>query len=439
MAIGNVPGFGAVPYASKVALPSNFLTPTDYAYLSPYLGDSDPKLHEVYGSGLITGFIEKMGAVRYTHAQVSRWAEDRRVNNLYTGVTRATNTLTFTAPHLLRIGQDIMIDDGTDLNYAHVTAVPSTTTVTIAPYLATLTVGTTDLIVSDLAGTDFRKGSLAMAEGLNPGFTYKTNTKAIVKETDIVSKTDATEMLWFQVSTPEGSGWLWCHAVNNKGKKRFENAREAKFLIGQKAEAGSGAAAAGVGNMQGLLPQAIAGGINWTGFPADKDDWEEIFTELDKQAGLANYAAWLNTASDFDFSNVIATQTEIGYGMFNNDKAYAYSMDFRGFDIGGYNVYKTKWKFLNDAAGFGSMAGAGKINGLMLPMGSASVYDEETAGNLDVPYVHVDTTRGAKGEDRFYYVDPNGAAPGSDSYKTDYLAEFCAKLVGANNCVVFKS
>lgn len=442
MPLGTAPGYGDSAYKEKVATPANFMSPSDYAYVAEFMGDSDKNLYPVYGNGLITGFFEKMGAVRYTNAQVSRWAEETRVGILISDVTRASNTLTTPAAHKLRPGQNLLISDGSIIMQARISAVPSETTITIESFLAAGwgSLGTTALTISDVPGNDFPKGSKGFTDGLIPNHTVKTNTKRIVYGGDKITKTDATEHLWFEIPSGiipgYGGGWKWMFAHLKKGYTKFLNDREAAGLLGLEAEVGSAVAVAGLGKMKGLLTQISTGGVDWTGFPTTKAEWREVLAVFDQQGGNADYAAFLNTASYGATQDVIQTQTEIGYGMFQNGKNMAYSMDFRGFDMSGYNFYLTKSKFLNDGAGMGALTGTGKVLGFAVPVGKTTVYEEDQS--VAVPFVHVDTTRGAKGEDRYLQVDPNAAENGADWYEWKYLSEFNVKAVGANNGVIFK-
>lgn len=457
MAVTSQPGYGAAPAKGLVATTQNFLTPSSYSYVAEFLGDQDPNLYPVYGNGLVTGFFEKMGAVRYTHSQVSRWAEETRVHALHTGVTRSANNFTITGGHFLRAGQNVIISDDTDMYIGHISAVVSSTVVTILAYSAdswnTLELGGaaatgTGITISDLAGNDFLKGSKGFDSGLIPNQTIRTNTKRIVRGIDKMTKTDATEILWFNIPSgvlpnmPGGNYWMFAH--QKLGFTRFLNDREATGLLGTKAEAGSGVAGLGLGNMSGLFEQISDRGVDFTGNPTGivgnehtMTDWNTILAILDQQGGNSNYALFANTAFYGDFQATIKSQTEIGYGMFQNGKNMAYSMDFRGFDLSGYSFYITKSKFLNDGAGMGAMKGTGKVNAFAIPVGNTTVYEDDNT--VSVPFVHVDTTRGAKGEDRYLQVNPNAADPDEDSYKFDYLSEFCIKAVGANNGVIFKS
>ena len=55
-------------------------------------------------------------------------------------------------------------------------------------------------------------------------------------------------------------------------------------------------------------------------------------------------------------------------------KKWHLNLGFSGFRRG-YDFYKSDWKYLNDPTMRGGLVG-GKINGLLVPAGSTSVYDQ---------------------------------------------------------------
>lgn len=437
MALNKLAGIGATPYEKKVAMPQNFLNASDYDALKMFQIDGLPGLNQIYGNGLVTGILEKIGSVVYTQSQVVRWAEDRRVHLKYTGVTRAANVFT-KAGHTIRKNENVLVSDGTVTEYGLVTAVAGNTFTVVSPLSAGFTVGSADLAVSVLAGTEFLPGTYGMEEGLDPNFDTYVNTKTIVKDSDIISKTHATEILWVKVETGGKEGWFWT-LKNSKLKTRFLNQREAKFWLTQQAESGSAMATAGYGKTIGGFDQVRKGGTSYKGFPSLNTDWDDIVAVLDSQGAIATNMLWLNTKSDLDFTRSIKAETELGYGMFQNGKEDAYSMDFRGFDIGGYTFLKTKWKFLNDPTGLGGLEGTGKVHGLLMPMGGTSVYEtDNNNASKTVPFVHAVSSKGPDGEDRYMYIDPDAADKDLDAKKVTMLSEFAPVLAGTNNMVIFE-
>lgn len=434
MAITNSPPISAIPYKEMQTMPTNFISQTEYDFLAKFANDSDTVLHQPYVND-ITGFLTKVSAIKRSKSQHIRWGEDRETNIVIYGAARATNTITTTAPHKLRPNIEITIDDGTVIQKAFITATPTETTLTIAPYAASWTVGTADLTIVE-GSSDFLPGSYGMQGGLTPEYDIYTNTKRIVKDADTYSKTDSGEALWLEIP---GKGFLWTLHRNSKFYKRLSNKVEDAFLNGIVAEAGSGVATAGLGKMKGVFQQTKERGTTFTGYPTTKDEWEEICAILDKQGAITYNSLWNNTEFSFAFSDSIATETENGYGIFQNGKSEAYSYDMKGFELGGYVVMQKKWNYLISNQGMGALAGAGKVNGFMFPMGNKNVFDTVTGEKESVPYLHVETSVDGRGVDRWFNIDPDAADKDQDAYKISGLSEFAAKFVGANNGVIFVS
>ena len=81
----------------------------------------------------------------------------------------------------------------------------------------------------------------------------------------------------------------------------------------------------------------------------------------------------------FAIDDMLAAQNSYGnggssYGLFDNDEQMALNLGFSGFRRG-YDFYKTDWKYLNDPTMRGGLpAGAGAVNGLLVPASEQLVY-----------------------------------------------------------------
>ena len=136
------------------------------------------------------------------------------------------------------------------------------------------------------------------------------------------------------------------------------------------------------------------------------------------------------------------------YGLFDNDVEMALNLGFTGFRRG-YDFYKTDWKYLDDPTMRGGLAlgavgvgGSGSINGLLVPAGSTSVYDQILGKNAKRPFLHV-RYRASETEDRRYKSWITGSAGGAatsslDAMEVNYLSERCVCVLGANNFVLFE-
>jgi len=215
------------------------------------------------------------------------------------------------------------------------------------------------------------------------------------------------------------------------------------------AEAGSGAAANAVyGNKgsEGLFYTVSQRGNVWGGGnPTSLSDFDTIIQRLDKQGAIQENVLFVNRQFSFDIDDMLAAQNSYGaggtsYGLFDNDKEMALNLGFTGFTRG-YDFYKTDWKYLNDAALRGGIVG-GTVNGVLVPAGSTSVYDQILGKNAKRPFLHV-RYRASETEDRRYKTWITGSAGGAqtsdlDAMEVNFLSERCVCTLGANNFVLFR-
>ena len=128
------------------------------------------------------------------------------------------------------------------------------------------------------------------------------------------------------------------------------------------------------------------------------------------------------------------------YGLFNNEAEMALNLGFSGFRRGSYDFYKTDWKYLNDASTRGL---TGDIDGVLIPAGTSTVYDQMLGQNIRRPFLHV-RYRASEADDRrmkSWVVGSVGGAytSGLDAMQIHFLSERCLCVQGANNFVLFKS
>jgi hypothetical protein len=119
----------------------------------------------------------------------------------------------------------------------------------------------------------------------------------------------------------------------------------------------------------------------------------------------------------------------------------ALNLGFTGFRRGSYDFYKTDWKYLNDATLRGGIVG-GVVNGVMVPAGTMSVYDQVIGKNLKRPFLHV-RYRQSETENRRYKTWITGSAGGAqtsslDAMEVHFLSERALCTLGANNFFMFQ-
>ena len=465
------PGFNLQPSAEQVALQSNYIT--DFNFMNQYLPDTYEREFERYGNRTVASFLRLVGAEMPSNSDLIKWAEQGRLHTKYTNVTSAAaaeaDTATLTIGDVLvpgsgsiaiRVGQTIMLSDSTaastNSNKAIVTAVDTAAgTIDVAYYAAggqTMAAGVVCSLF--IYGSEFQKGSVGMQGQLEADDSIFENSPIIIKDRYAVSGSDMAQIGWIEVTTENGAtGFLWYMKSEHETRLRFEDYLETAMVEAVPAEANGGAAAivegvaTGVGNKgsEGMFYVIENRGNVWSGGnPAALADFDAIISRLDKQGSIEENVIFLNREFGFDIDDMLASQNSYGaggtsYGLFDNDKEMALNLGFTGFRRG-YDFYKTDWKYLNDPTMRGDIVG-GAINGVLVPAGSTTVYDQVLGKNAKRPFLHV-RYRASETEDRRYKTWITGSAGGAatsdlDAMEVNFLSERALCTLGANNFFIF--
>jgi hypothetical protein len=460
------PTFALTPSASKSAIPDNYLTSAEFTWLQQYLPDTYEKEFERYGNRSVASFLRLVGAELPSVSDLIKWEEQGRLHTKDTGVTLATyvgnedtQTLTFTGNHNLRVGQTIFMSDETAgssfSNKAIVTAIPLATTVTVAYYEASQAAyAAASTLTVFVYGSEFQKGSNGMDGSLEADPNIFQNKPIIIKDKYVVSGSDMAQIGWVEVMSGSGeAGYLWYLKSEHETRLRFDDYLEMAMVEGIPAAVGSGVAALAdsgqLGNQgtDGMFYTIETGGNVYSGGnPTALADFDAIIQRLDKQGAIQENVIFVNRAMGFDIDDMLAAQNSYGaggtsYGLFDNDEEMALNLGFSGFKRG-YDFYKTDWKYLNDATLRGDIIG-GAVNGVLVPAGSTTVYDQVLGKNAKRPFLHV-RYRASETEDRRYKTWITGSAGGArtsdlDAMEVNFLSERALCTMGANNFFIFKN
>jgi hypothetical protein len=446
----------AVPAPVKQTLSSNYLSFTGGSndWSQQYL----PELYEAeverYGDRSIASFLRMVGAEMPMTSDQVVWSEQGRLHLAYTGaLVASTGVITIAAGHAIRVGQTIVVSDGTTTVKAYVDAVGSTT---IDANRYDKALFSTDSDFSDSSvelfvfGSEFAKGTNGMNESVTPSFQSFTNQPIIIKDKFEVSGSDASQIGWVEVTGESGqTGFLWYLKAEGDTRTRFEDYLEMTLVEAETAANGSGAAAiTGIKGTEGLF-QAIedrghvtTGGIDG-GSDSDLADFDEILKKLDKQGAIEENMLFINRDKALKIDDMLAAQNSYGaggtsYGVFSNSEDMALNLGFSGFRRGSYDFYKTDWKYLNDASTRGNIT---DVKGVLVPAGTSTVYDQTLGKNIKRPFLHV-RYRASEADDRkmkSWTTGSVGAATSDlDAMEVHYLSERCLVVQGANNFMLLK-
>ena len=454
------PGYQITPSAVKATLPTNYIT--NFDFLNQYLPDTYEQEFERYGNRSIASFLRMVGAELPSNSDLIKWAEQGRLHTKYAVVNAddAVNSTTanFTVGDAtitecnFRVNQTVFLSSNSTSDAAKgiITAV-SGLTFTVAFYsTAGSPFAQNDTVTAFVYGSEFQKGTTGMIGSLEAQDDFFECKPIIIKDKYVVSGSDMAQIGWVEVTTENGAtGYLWYMKSEHETRLRFEDYMEMAMVEGVPAEAGSDAAAflgGGAAGTQGLFDTIETRGNVWAGGnPTALSDFDTIVQRLDKQGAIAENALFVNRQLSFDINDMLAHQNSYGaggtsYGLFDNSEQMALNLGFTGFRRG-YEFYKTDWKYLNDAALRGGIVG-GAVNGVLVPAGTTTVYDQVLGKNAKRPFLHV-RYRASETENRRYKTWMTGSAGGAatsdlDAMEVNFLSERALCTLGANNFFIFK-
>ena len=307
-------------------------------------------------------------------------------------------------------------------------------------------------------GSEFAKGSSNFTEKLDPSYATFTNSPVILKEHYSINGSDTAQIGWIEVTSENGaSGYLWYLKSEHENRLRFEDYLEMSMVEGVK-QLNTGATlnfydsalTATAKGTEGFFEAIEARGNVYSGFGAQAagggalTDFDAVLVQLDKQGAIEENMLFLDRNLSLEIDDILAQQNGgysggTSFGVFNNSEDMALNLGFTGYRRGSYDFYKTDWKYLND---FSTRGGFGDIEGVLVPAGTSTVYDQVLGQNIKRPFLHI-RYRASETENRKMKSWVTGSVGGPSSSPIDemrmhYLSERCLIVQGANNFVLFK-
>ena len=473
------PTFGSiVPSQKQQALNTNYLNFTDptnpdfSSFAQQYLPEIYEAEVERYGNRTLSGFLRMVGAEMPMTSDQVIWSEQNRLHVAYNDVEIIDgNTIeipvdltpanpTDYVANVLSINQTIVIMNpatGVELK-AIVTSKPTTgsglvdvASYTTAALTPTFTAG--DLVKIFVFGSEYAKGSTLANDdyqSITPSFTQYSNSPIIIRNKYVVNGSDTAQVGWVEIATEDGAGgFYWYLKAESETRLRFEDYLEMSVVEGELATTGSAAATAGKKGTQGLFSAVQDRGnvLNNFSAAAGLQEFDSILKNLDTQGAIEENMLFLNRSTSLDFDDMLAALSSgaaggVAYGLFENSEEMALNLGFSGFRRGSYDFYKTDWKYLNDASTRGAVLNSG-IDGILIPAGTSTVYDQILGTNIRRPFLHV-RYRAAQADDRRMKSWVTGSVGGAytsdlDAMEVNFLSERCLCVQGANNFVLFTS
>jgi hypothetical protein len=487
-----------VPSSIQATLTSNYLNfanggGNDFA--QQYLPEIYEAEVERYGNRTLAGFLRMVGAEMPMMSDQVVWSEQNRLHISYEGVScqavggaQVGNRLTLpvtAAPNtnvrnVIFQNMTVVIMDPANPAFTvkaivtqsgangaiganFVDVIPYTRAAVNAGALATA--ATLKVFVY---GSEYEKGStLATASGqsIEPQLSVFSNKPIIIRNRYAVSGSDTAQIGWVEVAAEDGtSGYLWYLKAEGETRLRFEDYLEMAMIEGELANAAQATAIAG--NAQLAFPAAAAapagtigteglfaainnGGNVLSGYAGSLQDFDSVLENLDSQGAIEENMLFLDRKTELLFDNMLAQQNSYGaggtsYGVFENSEDMALNLGFSGFRRGSYDFYKTSWKYLNDAStrgGSANFVNGDNIDGVLVPAGTSTVYDQLLGTNIRRPFLHV-RYRASQADDRRMKSWLTGSVGGAststlDAMEVNFLSERCLCVQARNNFVLF--
>jgi hypothetical protein len=477
------PQFGSI-------VPSPIQTPSPSAYLAFNGGANDfaqqylPEIYEQeverYGNRTLSGFLRMVGAEMPMTSDQVIWSEQNRLHISYdacTVVATGANNAATVTPTVAGVSVVVSVNDtvvlldpasGAEAKGIVIASTPGPIAggalFVVQPFanatFAAQGIGAAGVKVF-VYGSDYTKGTTigagvgnsAARVSVDPSFTQFSNSPVIIRDQYVVTGSDMAQIGWVEVATEDGaSGYLWYLKAESETRLRFEDYLEMAMVEGElnvNAAAAANYVQANLPGTQGLFAAIRARGNVEVGFTAAAglDNFDAILKNLDTQGAIEENMLFLQRQTSLDFDDMLASISGgfaggTAFGLFENSEEMALNLGFSGFRRGSYDFYKTDWKYLNDASTRGAIVGVNSIEGVLVPAGTSTVYDQILGTNIRRPFLHV-RYRASQGDDRRMKSWLTGGAGGAmtstlDAMQVNFLSERCLVTQAANNFVLFQ-
>jgi hypothetical protein len=474
------PQFGSIiPSQKQELLNSNYLKFNDgnNDFAQQYLPEVYEQEVERYGNRTLSGFLRMVGAEMPMTSDQVIWSEQNRLHIAYDNCTYAGGAPTVLVIPVGGAGntlvENVISINDTVVIMDTVSGIEGKAIVT-ARAAGNITVQFFDNQAATLASKGFVSGNIkvfvygsAYSKGRNtdgtgadaarisvdPSFTQYSNSPVIIRNQYQVNGSDMAQIGWVEVATEDGaSGYLWYLKAESETRLRFEDYLEMAMVEGELNTSAAGLADYQAGvlpSTEGLFAAIENRGNVQVGFTAANglDEFDAILKNLDTQGAIEENMLFLQRQTALDFDDMLASISGgfaggTAFGLFENSEEMALNLGFSGFRRGSYDFYKTDWKYLNDASTRGAIDGINSIEGVLVPAGTSTVYDQILGTNIRRPFLHV-RYRASQADDRRMKSWITGSAGGAftstlDAMQVNFLSERCLVTQAANNFVLFK-
>tara|TARA_R110000796_G_scaffold40476_3_gene100232 strand:- start:1269 stop:2660 length:1392 start_codon:yes stop_codon:yes gene_type:complete len=451
----------AVPTAFKSATTQNYVST-----LSIHKPEVTEEFVQRYGDQSLTGLLDAMGAmVPAANKKVQHWEEDfihqfakTDAATAYPG-TGATATISIDPAWdinnvtIFRVNDIIEFPSGDVAIVTAVTDAAAGAELTVYPLTDWISPDSGNLVESGdaviITGNAHNENTGQPTSIVSKPLAYE-NDMQILKESYIVSGSEMTNIIYFEVQNPETgeSGYLWYIKGEADTYKRFVNYCEMQMLTGKRATNSTLNAVTGFDGFQtseGLLDFIENGGNvqnynQLTGF--NLSDFDAMVRTLSKNRGARENSLFCGTDLSLAIDDAVASMFAgggVSYGAFSGMEELAVAFGFKSFMRGGYTFHKKTY----DPFSYAGMLGADgfKYSGLGFLVPGDMGVDAQTRDKIPALRMRYKEAGGYSREMEHWFEGSAGLATptsGDDQLKCNYRTERCFEGFGANRFMLIK-
>jgi len=389
--------FSVTPSNAAVATTNNYVSSVDLvkrmdggttdAGQALHSRDVDEQLIKRYGDQGITGLMELLGSKKETSSKTYEHYEETLLHNYFTAVMGSSGDFTIdtayddqaddTGNTALRDGDIIMGGSGALYYVTAADAAQPTDDFTIKTVsdgvLGTATADTKFCIVGNAWAEQTDQPG-----GITPRVHQYQNSTQIIKESFIVSGSEATNAVYVKVD----GGYLWYLKGEADTYQRFQDYAELAMIIGSAGDgtltsADTDTGSSTVTTTEGLLPFIENKGqsMDLGSSAITMADFDAAVKSLDKYRGAKEMALYAGINLSLDIDDLLASQGAYAagganYGTFANNKDIALNLGFNSFSRGGYTFHKKTYDLFNRPDLLGGTGFNYNGYGMCIPMDS---------------------------------------------------------------------
>lgn len=428
--------------SGQLATQANFIDP--YTYAMQYAPELHKEIHLQRGKGKLLPFCAITGSMQPFASDQVKHAELGELHQSSKNVTFNNGTFTTPKPHNLRVGEIVIVSDGTIERQAVVHEITSPTEFVAKNKKAGAWGFGGNVTLTKFSNT-WGKGQGNFTKGRKDTPEFKTNYSHIIKEFYETNESDMAHHVW--VKTPQfrgGEGWF--NTELQRTIDSYDNLIELTHLLHVRSDDTAEATVAGYERgMKGIVQQIEEGGNIGNELITDIEELSDIAFRIKQQGGTTNYAWWQDHKQMAAFRRMLggvnAHYTNgANYGIFQNSKDTALELGFKSVYIDGITFHSSELTTLDEPELLGSQNFKNtSVQSLMIPLGEANVLED--GNHFSKPHLLI-RYRQKDGINRYRKTKFFGGTYGTphkvDTMEMHIETEMTNQVIGANKFFVFR-